>query len=195
VKNFLGAHSGIKGGAGKRLATGARPLISMNKMQVDQTSRVPEREHPRWAYWLCGAGLLAAILLIASALSPWVRHEWSLSLLRQNDPYTQLAFNQAEALPVTVVRGKEIRVSFAITNDEGKPVSYQYVVASGSGAKLAPLSSSSDTVAAGAIWNVDSTVIPKCETNSCRVQVSLPRQGERIDFMFTYQDQNSSKKK
>jgi hypothetical protein len=167
----------------------------MNKMQVDQASRAPEREHPRWAYWLCGAGLLAAILLVASALSPWVRHEWSLSLLRQNDPYTQLAFNQAEALPVTVVRGKEIRVSFAITNDEGKPVSYQYVVASGSGTKLAPLSSSSDTVAAGATWNVDSTVTPKCETNSCRLQVSLPRQGERIDFMFTYQDQNSSKKK
>ena len=167
----------------------------MSNMQIDEAYRAPEREQPQWAYWLCGAGLLAAILLVASTLSPWVRHEWSLSLFRQKDSYTQLAFNQAEALPVTVVRGKEIRISFAITNDEGKPASYHYVVASGSGAKLEPLSSSSDTIAAGATRNVDSTVTPKCETISCRVQVSLPQQGERIDFMFTYQYQSSSKKK
>jgi hypothetical protein len=167
----------------------------MSNMQVDEASRAPEREQPRWAYWLCGAGLIVAILLVASALSPWVRHEWSLSLFRQNHPYTQLAFNQAETLPVTVVSGKEIRVSFAITNDEGRPVSYHYVVASGSGVKLEPLSSSSDTVASGATWNVESTVTPKCEMTSCRVQVSLPQQDERIDFIFTYQDQNRPKKK
>jgi hypothetical protein len=170
------------------------PELSMSNMPNDEAARAPEREQPRWAYWLCGAGILAVVLVAGSALSPWIRHEWSLSLFRQNDPYTQLAFNQAEALPATVAGGKGIRVSFAITNDEGKPVSYHYVIASGSGAELESLSSSTETVAAGATWNVDSTVTPKCETNSCRVQVSLPRQGERIDFMFTYQDQSSSKK-
>lgn len=158
----------------------------MRTERLEEASRTRESEQPRWTWWLCGAGLLTAILVVASMLSPWVRHEWALSLSRQNLPFTQLAFSRAEALPVTVVSGEVIRVSFAITNDEGKPVSYQYVVASGSGAKLQSLGSSSETVAAGATWNVDSSMVPKCETSTCRVQVSLPQQGERIDFMFTY---------
>jgi hypothetical protein len=161
-------------------------------MKMDE--KIPVSEQPRWAYWACGAGLLAAIILVTSTLSPWVRHEWSLSLSRQNEPYTQLAFNQAEALPVTVVRGRGVRISFTITNDEGKPMFYHYVVESGSGNKLYELSSSSGTVAAGATWNVDSTVTPNCEMASCRLQVSLPLQGERIDFNFVDKRQNVSKK-
>lgn len=167
----------------------------MSNMQFDETSRASEREQPRWTWWLCGTGLLATILIVASMLSPWVRHEWSLSLFRQNDPYTQLAFDRAAALPVIVVHGEKILVSFSITNDEGKTVSYQYVVASGSGSKLQSLTSSSMTVASGVTWNVNSNIIPKCETTTCRVQVSLPRQDETIDFMFTYEDASGVKKK
>ena len=37
--------------------------------------------------------------------------------------------------------------------------------------------------------------VPKCAETACRVQVSLPRQGESIDFMFTYQDKSRTKKK
>ena len=105
-----------------------------------------------------------------------------------------LVLTRLQALPVTAVRGKDIPISFAITNDEGKPVSYQYVVASGSGAKLESLSSATETVAAGATWNVDSHCSAQVRRRlRCRVQVSLPQQGERIDFMFTYQDQEQLK--
>lgn len=159
----------------------------MRPTRVYEASRASELEQPRWVWWLCGAVLITAILVIASMLSPRIHHELALSLSRQNEPYTQLAFNQAQVLPVTVVSGQKVRVSFAVTNDEGKSMSYQYVVASGSGTKLQSLSSSVGVVAAGATWNVNSTVVPKCETATCRVQVSLPQQGEKIDFIFIYQ--------
>ena len=84
-------------------------------------------------------------------------------------------------------------MSFAITNDEGKQISYHYVVASGSGTKLASLSSATKVVAAGASWDVDITVVPKCAESACRIHVSLPQQGESIDFMFTYSDKGSTK--
>lgn len=159
----------------------------MRNEQFSEMSRAPGVEQPRWSWWLCGAGLLAAILTVASMLSPWVRHEWALSLSRQNPPYTQLAFGRAEALPATVAGGEYIHVSFSITNDEGKAMSYQYVVASGSGKQMHSLRSSRETVAAGATWNADKSILPICETTTCRVQVSLPQQGEEIDFVFAYQ--------
>lgn len=173
---------------------GRRPP-SMNHMEFHEESQASQHEQPRWEFWLYGAGLVTAVLVVASLLSPWVRHEWALSLGRQNTPYTQLGFNSAAVLPVTAVRGKGIPISFAITNDEDKQVSYQYVVASGSGAKLESLSSATNTVAVGASWDVNITIVPKCAETACRVQVSLPRQGESIDFMFTYQDKSSTKSK
>jgi len=154
-----------------------------------------ERNAPRWDLWLYGTALVTAILVAATLLSPWVRHEWALSLGRQNTPYTQLGFTRSADLPVTAVRGKGIPVSFAVANDEGKQMSYQYVIASGSGTTLASLSSATNVVAAGATWNVNITVVPKCAASACRVQVSLPRQNEKIDFMFSYPKTSSAKKK
>lgn len=159
----------------------------MRNIQFDEPSRAPRNEQPRWTWWLFGTGFLATILIVASMLSPWVRHEWSLSLFRQDAPYTQLAFTRAEALPVTIVSGTPIPIYFAITNNEGKQMSYQYVVASGSGTKMQSLSSSNVTVAAGETSTVVTHIVPKCETTTCRIQVSLPRQGEEIDFIFKYQ--------
>jgi hypothetical protein len=167
--------------------------VSYTSQHEQQQSR--HEEQPQWKWWLAGTGLVMAVLVVASLLSPWVRHEWALSLVRQNTPYTQLGFNDAAALPVTEVRGKGIPIFFAITNDEGKQIPYRYVVASGSGAKLESLSSGTETVAAGASWYVHVTVVPKCAETTCRVQVSLPQQGESIDFMFTYQSKSSTKKK
>jgi hypothetical protein len=160
--------------------------------QREQPSQ-ERREPPRWSWWLGGAGLVVAIIVVTSMLSPNVRHQWALSLFRQSDLYTQLAFNSAATLPTTAVRGKAIPISFVITNDEGKSMPYQYAVSSGSGAKLESLTSSSRTVASGATWTVDTTVVPKCAATTCRVQVSLPRQGESIDF--TVQEKSAAKAK
>ena len=153
-------------------------------MERDGGARDSQREQPRWEWWLCGAGLVSAIIIITSLLSPYIRHQWALSLSGQNARYTELAFNRAAALPVTAVRGKSIQISFTITNDEGTALFYRYVVASGSGSKLKLVSSSSKTVPQGAAWRVNRLVVPKCAQIACRVQVSLPQQGERIDFIL-----------
>jgi hypothetical protein len=152
-------------------------------------------EKPRWDLWLYGTVLFVVLLVAVSWLSPWFRNEWALSLGRENTPYTQLGFSSAATLPATGVRGKGIPISFIITNDEDRQVSYQYVVSSGPSTKLQSLTSATKVVAAGASWDVGITVIPKCAKSACRIQVSLPRESESIDFLLTLQNKSSIKKK
>lgn len=173
---------------------GRRPSASGDG-QPDGDAPVSQYERPRWDFWLLGTGLLAIVLAAASFLSPWVRHEWSLSVQRQPTHRTQLGFTNAANLPATGVRGKGIPVSFNITNDEGKPVSYRYVVASGSGTALTEISSGTTDIASGQSLGVRIVVVPKCAAASCRVQVSLPEQNESIDFMLTYPAQTGKKGK
>lgn len=152
-------------------------------------------EKPRWDLWLYGTGAVALLLVAATWLSPWLRNEWAMSLGRQNTPYTQLGFSSAATLPATAVRGEGIPISFVITNDEGKQVSYQYGVASGTSTRLESLTSATKVVAAGASWHVGITVVPKCTESTCRIQVSLPQQSESIDFLLTLQGKSSIKSK
>ena len=173
---------------------GRRPSSS-GYGQPDEDAPVSRYDPPRWDFWLLGTGLLAIALAAASFLSPWVRHEWSLSLQRQPTPYTQLGFTNAASLPTTGVRGKGIPVSFTITNDEGKQISYRYVVASGSGTTLTAINTGTTVIAAGHSWGVGIVVVPKCAATSCQVQVSLPEQNESIDFMLTYPAQSGKKGK
>jgi hypothetical protein len=175
---------------------GRRPSSS-SYGQPDEDAQVARYEPPRWDFWLLGAGLLAIALAVASFLSPWVRHEWTLSVQRQGPAYTGLGFTNAASLPITGVRGKGIPVSFIITNDEGRQVSYRYVVASGSGTTLTAISSGTTVLAAGHSWSVAIVVVPKCATASCRVQVSLPEQNQHIDFDFllTNPDQSGKQSK
>jgi len=173
---------------------GRRPSSSGDG-QPDEDAEVSQYEPPRWDFWLLGTGLLAIALAAATFLSPWVRHEWSLSWQRQPTPYTQLGFTSAASLPTTGVPGKGIPVSFTITNDEGRQVSYRYVVASGSGTTLTAITSGTAVIAAGHSFGVGIVVVPKCAAASCRVQVSLPEQAESIDFLLTYPAQSGKKTK
>jgi hypothetical protein len=165
----------------------------MRNVDIGQAPEDLQREQPNWGLWLFGATLVTGILLVAAMLSPYIRHQFAVSLTRQTTPYTQLAFTRAVSLPATVVRGEAVDVSFTITNNEGKPVAYRYLISSGSGSTLQSLSSSGRTVAAGAMWEVDTSVVPKCAQSACRVQVSLPQQAESIDFMF--ESENTTKHK
>jgi hypothetical protein len=171
---------------------GRRPP-SLNPVELTEDSADSADEPPRWGLWLAGTGFVAIVLILASLASPWVRHEWALSLSHQNTPYTQLAFSSAVALPTSAVRGHGIPVSFTIANNEGKQVSYRYVVSSGSGSELESLTSATKGVSAGNSWDVDVTVVPKCAASTCRIKVSLPKQGESIYFVVTYQVKDSKK--
>lgn len=172
---------------------GRRPPSAGQSRSRQEEPRDPQHEPPRWDYWLYGTVVVAVILAALGWLSPGFRHEIKLSLGRQPTPYTQLGFTSAATLPATAIRGASIPLSFAVTNDEGKQVSYQYVVASGTGTKLAPLTSASKVVAAGATWDVRITVVPKCVQSACRIQVSLPKQSESIDMLLTLQNPSAKK--
>jgi len=173
---------------------GRRPSSS-GYGQPEEDAQASRYEPPRWDFWLLGSGLLAIVIAAASFMSPWVRHEWTLSVQRQPTPYTQLSFINPAGLPSTGVRGAGIPVPFVITNDEGRQVSYRYVVSSGSGTTLTALSSGTKVLAAKAAWSFNVFVVPKCTAASCRIQVSLPEQNESIDFILTYPVQSGKKTK
>lgn len=162
----------------------------------DEDAQNSHYERPRWDLWLLGTGLLAIVIAVTSYLSPWVRHEWTLSVQRQPTHTTELGFTNAAALPTTGVRGEAVPVSFIITNDEGRQVSYRYVVASGSGTKLTTLNSGTIELAPNASYSTAVVVVPQCAAAFCRVQVSLPEQkGESIDFILKYPIQSGKKTK
>jgi hypothetical protein len=167
-----------------RMSSNATHRRAPNSDAVE-TDNPPQRQRPRWSLWAASTVLTFAVLIATSVLSPYVRHEWALSLWRQDPAYTELGFNDAAALPVHAMHGKAIRVSFAITNDGSGPVSYRYTIMSGSGARLDPLSSATGTVAPGETWNVDKWIVPKCSQAICRVQVAVPQVHERIYFILT----------
>jgi hypothetical protein len=119
-----------------------------------------------------------------SLLSPAVRHQWALSLVRQPARYTALAFNRAWALPATAAEGEAIPVSFTVTNHEGHVVDYRYVLSVGGGASSHVSDEATKAVADGGIWAVSTVVRPACTSSPCRVAVSLPTQNETIDFLI-----------
>jgi hypothetical protein len=168
---------------------------SPNQLELQEDPQDAQHEPPRWGFWLLGTGLVAAVLILATLLSPWVRNEWALSLGRRDSSYTQLGFTDAAALPATIARGKSVPVSFVVINDEGKNMSYEYVVQSGSGSKLETLKTATKDLTSGESWDVRITVVPKCADSDCRIKVSLPQQAESVDFKFTYPSKSGKKSK
>jgi hypothetical protein len=142
-------------------------------------------ERPKWKLWLWSSLLTLLVIVVTSIISPRVRHEWGLSLRRESTTYTELGFTDASALPTRVVRGRAVRVSFAVTNDEARPISYRYVISSGTSRQLVVLSSGTTSVAAGKTWDVNNWVAPTCPEASCKVQVALPQVNEKIYFILT----------
>lgn len=125
----------------------------------------------------------AAIAVGLSLATPAGRHQWALSVFRQPTPYTALWFNQAWALPSNGARNEALPVSFAISNQQARAVTYRYVLR-----QVDPLNDTKTlgtavrTVAAGHVWEVRVVVRLSCELSPCRVEVALPGHPETIDF-------------
>jgi len=130
---------------------------------------------------------VAAVLIIigATLLSPYGRHQWALSLIRQPTPYTVLSFNQAWALPSVVVPRQPIRISFTVGNHEDRAVDYRYVLSESSDRSSRILKESARKLAIGAAWTVSAVVRPACTDSPCHIEVSLPGHPEIIDFLVT----------
>jgi hypothetical protein len=153
------------------------------------------RQRPNWRAWAAGTTLALAVMIATAVLSPWVRHEWLLSLGRQKTSYTELGFKDAAALPTTATDEEDIPVVFTVKNDGSNPVSYRYVIAAGSDSRLTALVSSSIQVTPDTVGTVSRIIVPNCPLTICRVRVSLPQQRESIDFIFTIRNPASNEKK
>jgi uncharacterized membrane protein len=75
------------------------------------------------------SGLLVGTVLALALLSPTGRHELAISFTRQPDSYTELYFTGPTPVSTARVAGRQqITVSFAVTNHEGRPTQYAYLV-------------------------------------------------------------------
>jgi hypothetical protein len=128
---------------------------------------------------------LALLVVLASLLLPAGRHQWALSLFRQPTGYTALSFNHPTALPALAGKNTLISVSFTVNNQEGRAVTYKYVLTETAAGVSSIVGESARTVAAGASWSVSTSVRMICRASPCHVEVSLPGHPETIDFLTT----------
>jgi hypothetical protein len=114
------------------------------------------------------------VLVLASLLIPKARHQWVLSFERQPTPYTALSISDASPLPTRVAAGALVRLSFSITNHEGKAARYGYVVTSSSaGRDSVVLQRSEVSVGSGQTRSVLVGVRPRCSSTQCQIAVRL----------------------
>lgn len=137
--------------------------------------------------WWPVLGPIAAIALAVSLVLPASRHQWALSVSRRPAHYTALAFNDASALPTTAAKGSQIPVSFTIGNQEGRTLTYDYVVSESDPANFSQtMATAAHTLRPGHTWTVSISVKAACSlVPPCRIRVSVPGHPERIDLLVT----------
>ena len=132
-------------------------------------------------------GPIAAIALAVSLVLPASRHQWVLSIFRQPARYTALSFSDAWELPSTAISGSRIPVSFTIGNQEGRTLTYQYVVSESDPANFSQtMATATRTLEPGRTWTVSLDVKATCSlVPPCRIEVSVAGHPERIDLLVT----------
>jgi len=143
-----------------------------------------EYDEPPTKRWWPLLAPLAVVVLLSTLVFSAGRHEWALSLFRQPTPYTALSLNKAWDLPSTYALGQAIPISFTISNQEGRTISYRYVVSESAGGTSETMSQSSRKVAVGASSTISTVVRPTCIRSPCRIQISLPGHPEIVDFLI-----------
>lgn len=134
--------------------------------------------------WWPIVGTIALVALAVSLVLPESRHQWVLSVFRQPTRYTALSFNDAWELPATANRGSPIPVSFTIGNQEGRTLTYSYVVSESDPANFfQTMATATRTLRPGRRWTVALAVKPTCGPSPCRIQVAVPGHPERLDFL------------
>jgi hypothetical protein len=138
----------------------------------------------RWSPFVLAA---IAVLVGVSLLLPAGRHQWAISIFRQQTRYTTLSFQDAATLPSTVAAGSSVHLSFTVENHEGQRVRYLYVLTSTNVAAADSqtiLYRATLTLPDGGRRTVSITARPMCTSSYCRLQVSLPGHPETIDVLL-----------
>jgi hypothetical protein len=150
----------------------------------ERPSRRDRRRRSRrwWPFVL----LVVGVFVVVSLVSPFGRHQWAESLVRQPSPYSSLAFVNPTALPNVVVPGQPVEFTFTVGNHESRNELYRYLVAS-SPSKLTVLGGNfgagSVTILAGQSRDVKVSADPQCAASPCKISVVLRGHAEAIDFI------------
>jgi uncharacterized membrane protein len=163
-----------------------QPVAALS--EVPEPTEVPESTDRGRRWW--PIGVVALIVVSISFVFPAVRHQWALSFVRQPTHYTALSFDGAADLPTTTTAGTPIHLTFNVANNEGRTVTYPYVVTS-SGTKngttttaASVLHRSTVTVPSGGQRSASVAVVPVCSTPVCQVTVTLPGHGDSINVLL-----------
>jgi Protein of unknown function (DUF1616) len=124
--------------------------------------------------------LLLAVAL-AAAFPKQLKHQWELSVVRQQTPYTQLYFTAPASIPSSLTAGQRNTFDFTIENDEGRAYSYTYVVTL-KDSRAQQVSKETVTVNSGATVTRAVTVVPKDKDSRYLVSVAIPSLNQSIQF-------------
>jgi hypothetical protein len=127
---------------------------------------------------------VAAVLLavaLAAAFPKQLKHQWELSVVRQQTPYTQLYFTAPASIPSSLVAGQQNTFDFTIENDEGRAYRYTYVVTL-KDSRAQQASTETVTVNSGERVTRAVTVVPRDNKSTYLVSVAIPDLKQSIQF-------------
>ena len=155
----------------ERLADGYRAVLRQRGQARQVRHELMRAPRPSWRDPRLLA-LVPLVLIGASVATPQGRHQWMLSLTRQPDRTTTLAFSDPATLPSAVTAQGTLPLRFTIANAEGREVRYRYTVRRVQGATVEVLSTGSRQVADRATAAVATVVRPSCAA-ACRIEIVL----------------------
>jgi len=136
-------------------------------------------------FWI----VLIAFVVIGiagSTISPTIRHQWALSLIRQPTRYTLLYFDHPASLPNEVTEGQSISFSFTIGNEQGRSVIYRYDIGVTPANDPQSQLHSMTVLANGAMRSIPVKLRPLCMSTPCQIRVSLPAHHQSIHFIVKF---------
>jgi len=135
-----------------------------------------------------GLWLALVVVLVAGAVAlgianrHTVAHQIALSVSHQPTPFTELYFNQPDALPTAVAPPGPGRFGFTIANHQGHATAYAYTVTLASTNGAAVAARGTVQVADGRSTTEPVTFYPPSEETNYVVTVTLADRSETIHF-------------
>lgn len=102
----------------------------------------------------------------------------------QPERYTELYFSNPTAIPINVIHGKQLSVSFTTHNVEAHPMGYSYDVEfiASNNIILTQEQGDFNVPTNGTVVNTDNITVPQTYRGKAEVQVTLTNVKQTIDF-------------
>jgi hypothetical protein len=117
---------------------------------------------------------------IALWLSPWLREQVLVSIVRQPTSFTELAVSDPKALPSSLPAGRPTPMPFVITNHDGTTTDYEYRVVLSGPDGAAVVADDHVTVADGQSATIAATITPPEPRTAYEVEIELVGRPEHL---------------